>query len=315
MATQRYSITTSGGATHFTFTSPPPPEVRDVLRTSPDCRWLPFQKQWKCANDRLRQRIERLLADAGWAMGQSVAPELAPLSVRTSTDATGAVRLAFNRRFAGERERELADKLRAVACMDAGDRMVWLCAAAKEGEVRNLLSQYGVGDSTAAPPPGSIPVQADGPPPLAVNMATKGGNAVTLTFAAGLPPPERLAELRGALAALGFVVTARTDLGGGATSDDEGAPPPAAPMPASPMTAPSASVPAAPMTAPTGPASYAAPVYAVAPAGQPSYAASGSGYAASGSGRPLPIKRFRDEPADADEDYRPPRLGATHRFA
>lgn len=309
MATQRYSITTSGGATHFTFTSPPPPEVRDVLRTSPDCRWLPFQKQWKCANDRLRQRIERLLADAGWAMGQSVAPELAPLSVRTSTDATGAVRLAFNRRFAGERERELADKLRAVACMDAGDRMVWLCAAAKEAEVRNLLSQYGVGDSTAAPPPGSIPVQADGPPPLAVNMATKGGNAVTLTFAAGLPPPERLAELRGALAALGFVVTARTDLGGGATSDDEGAPMTAASVPAS---QPSASVP----SAPGGPASYAAPVYAVAPAGQPSYTASGSGYAASAPpGRPLPIKRFRDEPADADEDYRPPRLGATHRFA
>jgi len=313
MATQRYSITTSGGATHFTFTSPPPPEVRDVLRTSPDCRWLPFQKQWKCANDRLRQRIERLLADAGWAMGQSVAPELAPLSVRTSTDATGAVRLAFNRRFAGERERELADKLRAVACMDAGDRMVWLCAAAKEAEVRNLLSQYGVGDSTAAPPPGSIPVQADGPPPLAVNMATKGGNAVTLTFAAGLPPPERLAELRGALAALGFVVTARTDLGGGATSDDEGAPPASAPMTASPP----ASVP----SAPGGPASYAAPVYAVAPAGQPSYAASGSGYASvsgyatAAPGRPLPIKRFRDEPQDADADYRPPRLGATHRFA
>jgi len=219
MATKRYSIVSREGATLFTFTTPPPQEVRDVLRTAKDCRWMPFQKQWKCTNDRLRMRLERLLADAGWAMGQSVTPELAPLNVRTSTDANGTVRLAFNRKFSTDSEREMADKLKAVSCIDASDKLVWLCSPAKEREVRNILSMYSVGDSTTSPKPGSVPVQ-DNQEKQSVNLSHNNGNTVTLTFPDGIPPPERLAEFRGALSALGYLVSAKTDLGEGKTSDD-----------------------------------------------------------------------------------------------
>lgn len=230
MATQRYSITSKDGATFFTFSSPPPQPVRDILRSDKKCTWLPFQKQWKCTSDTRRQEIERILADYRWAMGQSVTPELAPLSVRTSTDATGAVRLAFNRKFVGDGEAELADKLRTVSCIDASDKLVWLCSAAKEAEVRNILSMHGVGDATGNAAPGSVPIA----PPrdeASVNMAHNDKNAITLTFPDGLPPAEKIAELRGALSALGFVVSAKDDVGGGRTLDDaddsdsEGEPP------------------------------------------------------------------------------------------
>lgn len=219
MATQRYSITSKDGATYFTFSSPPPQPVRDKLRSDKSCSWLPFQKQWKCTSDARRQEIERILADYRWSMGQSVAPELAPLRVRTSTDATGAVRVAFNRKFAGDTERELAEKLKAVSCIDASDKLVWLCAAAKEAEVRNILSMYGVGDATDSAAPGSVPLA----PPreeASLNMSHNNKNTITLTFPEGLPPAEKIAEMRGALSALGFVVSAKDDVGGGRTSDD-----------------------------------------------------------------------------------------------
>lgn len=219
MATKRYSIVSRDGATLFTFTTPPPQEVRDVLRTAKDCRWMPFQKQWKCTNDRLRMRLERLLADAGWAMGQSVTPELAPLNVRTSTDANGTVRLAFNRKFSSESEKEMAEKLKAVSCIDASDKLVWLCSPAKEREVRNILSMYSVGDSTTNPQPGSVPVH-DSKEKQSVNMSHNNNNTVTLTFPDGIPPPDRIAEMRGALTALGYLVSAKDDLGDGKTSDD-----------------------------------------------------------------------------------------------
>jgi len=194
-------------------------DVRNVLRTAQDCKWLPFQKQWKCSNDRLRMQLERMLADAGWAIGQSVVPALAPLTVRTSTDENGSVRVAFNRKLSSEPEKEMAEKLKQVACIDASDKLVWLCSAAKEAEVRNILSMYGVGDSTMAAAPGSVPVEA-AVAKMSLNMATTN-NGITLTFPDGLPQADRIAELRGALTALGFVVSAKDDLGEGKTSDDQ----------------------------------------------------------------------------------------------
>jgi hypothetical protein len=144
---------------------------------------------------------------------------LAPLNVRTSTDANGSVRLAFNRKFSSESEKEMAEKLKAVSCIDASDKLVWLCSPAKEREVRNILSMYSVGDSTTNPQPGSVPVH-DSKEKQSVNMSHNNNNTVTLTFPDGIPPPDRIAEMRGALTALGYLVSAKDDLGDGKTSDD-----------------------------------------------------------------------------------------------
>jgi len=207
---KRYSVEMRDGATIFTFSTVPPVSVTNVLRASKECKWMPFLKHWRCGSDRVRMQLDRLLADEGWTLGQSVQAELAPLTVQVSTDANGTQRVRFNRKLTTDSERELRNKLRRVACMDAADERVWLCAKAREREVHNLLTQYSVGDTTGATPASTVPVE-DARELLSVNLAVKEPHTITLTFADGLPSTQRLAELRGALNALGYAVSANTE--------------------------------------------------------------------------------------------------------
>lgn len=230
---KRYSVKNNGGSWHMQFECMAPDDVRNHLKASKHCRWLNVRKMWVCKDKGVVQGAERLLEKQGWKRAPDVVPELAPLRLEVQRNAADhTVSLSFNR----APEQAMVRDMGALQAQPTDDKRVFSAPDDRLVELRRYFAMTDVdmsGDTKAPKVPDSMPVvpQSSGPcattptgdmgsATLAIHMP----NELVLRFDNGLPTCDKVAEIRGALIALGIQVQPSLQLQEGQHADTSNVP-------------------------------------------------------------------------------------------
>lgn len=232
---KRYSVKSKGNRWHVQFASMAPADVRDKLKASKHCQYIQPRKMWVCKDKGAVQAAEKLLQAQGWVRAPDVVPELAPLRVDMQPNAANnTVTLSFNR----APEAAMAQDIGSLQAQRTDDKRVWTAPCDRQAELRRyfVMTNVDMAASADAPPPDPLPLA--GPPaapagatplpgePVTATLAVQLPDKLVLQFAGGLPTCDKVAEMRGALIALGIQVQPSLVL-------QEGGAPPLSPSPAS----------------------------------------------------------------------------------
>lgn len=203
-----YSVTKKGDLVYIQFQNMAPETVRALLK-SKHCKWLPFQQRWQCTSTDHLKTMEAALTAAGWSRKGEVKPELVPLTASIKPTENGQdMVIQFNRGLSDGDAALQAALERLAVTPSLEDKRDWVTVASNMTAVRSTLANHGVTLDKRSKRRVREPAEAVVPTTYPANMRV-GGNEIVLSFDV-MPPVEKISELRGALAAVGVVVSKYT---------------------------------------------------------------------------------------------------------